>query len=522
MGRDINSTFSTGNELQVLGYGSSGNSFQIIGITGSSPSYTYSRIFQANLDNGNVGIGTSPANKLDVEGGAVIGATYSGTNTAPANGMLIEGNVGIGTINPAANLDNGGVTAGGALRTVFARMSEGNSTGSGTFLGIKAWETQNTSWGGKMFSIENTFYGNLNSSIEFYRGGSTTGGFMTFTTNDGTERLRIDPSGNVGIGTTSPSARLHTTGTVRFQNYTSGTLQVDANGNLSVGSGSNVFNAGTGLSWSGNTLNSLWTANGNNIYNNNSGNVGIGTTSPAAKLEVAGGVRVGNGFNISIPNTCGGNWITSADMAIWTSDHTGGCGDEAYIAHYVRGTTGEATTLEIGNKNDADDHIALMPSGNVGIGTNNPDDKLDVVGNAQVSGYLKVGNPSAPSSVESNTPVALYSWNNQSGIYGLLSGSGCGSANWDFLIEGLSSYYRYDNNGSRAFKPLMTPWVWVPTTSSGVMIELNFYNSLEWEYDGVFVEYTTDGSTWTLVDSWQFGTYNHTNIDGSNSYAALI
>ena len=54
---------------------------------------------------GNVGIGTaSPKNSLDVEGAAVIGASYSGTNAAPANGLLVEGNVGIGTANPASKL----------------------------------------------------------------------------------------------------------------------------------------------------------------------------------------------------------------------------------------------------------------------------------------------------------------------------------------------------------------------------------------------------------------------------------
>lgn len=63
-------------------------------------------LIQGDFLTGYLGIGTTtPKNKLDVEGGAVIGATYSGTNTAPTNGLLVEGDVGIGTTTPSEKLD---------------------------------------------------------------------------------------------------------------------------------------------------------------------------------------------------------------------------------------------------------------------------------------------------------------------------------------------------------------------------------------------------------------------------------
>jgi hypothetical protein len=48
--------------------------------------------------------------------------------------------------------------------------------------------------------------------------------------------------GNVGIGTTTPTAQLHTTGTVRFSNFGAGTLTTDASGNLSVSSDERLKN----------------------------------------------------------------------------------------------------------------------------------------------------------------------------------------------------------------------------------------------------------------------------------------
>lgn len=77
-----------------------------------------------NKENGRVGIGTtSPKNKLDVEGGQVIGETYSGTNIAPTNGLLVEGNVGINTITPTEKLEvNGNILATGTVTSTNFTM----------------------------------------------------------------------------------------------------------------------------------------------------------------------------------------------------------------------------------------------------------------------------------------------------------------------------------------------------------------------------------------------------------------
>lgn len=50
------------------------------------------------------------------------------------------------------------------------------------------------------------------------------------------ERMRIENDGNVGINTSAPTAKLHVAGTIRFSSLGAGTVQSDANGNLSVSS----------------------------------------------------------------------------------------------------------------------------------------------------------------------------------------------------------------------------------------------------------------------------------------------
>lgn len=125
------------------------------------------------------------------------------TNGAECIRVNSSGNVGFGTANPTAklyvnNLDN-------SVGTVLATNAEGPGE-----LRVHSYATQPTYV--SSFGIVHAFYNDEgNGFIKFWRGGTTNGGFLTLGTS-GTERLRVDSSGNVGIGTSQPSTTLHVAG----------------------------------------------------------------------------------------------------------------------------------------------------------------------------------------------------------------------------------------------------------------------------------------------------------------------
>lgn len=94
--------------------------------------------------------------------------------------------------------------------------------------------------------------------------------------------------GLVGIGTTTPTANLHLDGTLRLNNLGGSTP--------AIGSVLTSIDAQGNAEWQPPIITTTyWSPNGTDIYNNNSGNVGIGTTSPEQKLDVIGYTRIGSG-----------------------------------------------------------------------------------------------------------------------------------------------------------------------------------------------------------------------------------
>lgn len=150
---------------------------------------------------GNVGIGTTSPNRLltvqttssgsylalnsssnnTTIGSDVIGAFIVYDDTASAYRIVVKpttGNVGIGTTGPSAKLQVNGT--------------------NGTTQSIIGYGTQNL------------YVGVSGTNVDLKSSGSSSGSF-TFSTGN-TERLRITSGGNVGIGTTNPSKKLHVDG----------------------------------------------------------------------------------------------------------------------------------------------------------------------------------------------------------------------------------------------------------------------------------------------------------------------
>jgi hypothetical protein len=198
--------------------------------------------------------------------GGASGYHYWATNGTERMRITNTGNVGIGT---------------SSITPYFGTTARIYNAGNGGTLQVAGSSVTGGFWASEVLGL---------TSVE-----ATTNHPLMFGTN-ATERMRIDTSGNVGIGTSAPNAKLNVSG---------GNITISASGTYSepaVNAGVLAYDGVNGeftisaRSNGGSTYTRFMTSNGGTgaerMRITASGNVGIGTTTPGALLDVNGNATV--------------------------------------------------------------------------------------------------------------------------------------------------------------------------------------------------------------------------------------
>jgi len=293
-----------------------------------------------------------------------------------------SGRLGIGTASPSSILDIQGNSA--------LTIRIGNTGGVNGYQ-LKSNVSSSADFG---FFIEDY------SGIDLYKAQAGASGSHHFYIN-GSEKMRIDSSGNVGIGTSSPAteldiakdidAKLRITSTrngafVDDDNF--GSLEFYGKDTSGLGEGiraairakaQGTFGVDTNLTFS--TSNGSTGLDQERMRITDGGLVGIGTTSPTSTLEIAKNDQT-NGATLSITNSFNGSGWTAGDTVGTINFRT----DDTSTTEPIRGQikvfddlSGSTTypaynamTFSTANATVLNERMRIDSSGNVGIGTSSP------------------------------------------------------------------------------------------------------------------------------------------------------
>ena len=319
----------------------------------------------------NIGISTINAGNLNAV------AFYSLPNqiSGSSNIYNVGSNLGIGTTSPGQSLDVNGTTRTtnfsiGTVNYPTSSTVDNVLMGDGTNIVLTAVPGTPAQAGLTYNTISHSF-----STSTFGTVNSGTAGLVAyykFTGQSVSSNADIAFNGsNVGIGSLAPGQALDVDGTVRAIGLTM------SGSSPSTGLVLTSLDTSGDATWSSVGGVSGWTiTNTNDVYETHGGNVGIGTINPVYALDVVGG-------SISLPNNNGGQSYV-LNLARNDTAH----------AIYSTGTGGNNTYFEEynGNFHFYDTHTSVdhmtITNNNVGVGSTNPGQALDVQGTVRALGAV--------------------------------------------------------------------------------------------------------------------------------------
>ncbi len=323
-------------------------------------------------------------------------STLSITNNTfrlyPNKNAYFDGNVGIGNTSPSSKLSIN-VTSGGQLGTstpngiVINDTSAGSSWDTVNPFAVLDFSTFDTSSGagagarGRIGLVMTNLTGSR-SRLGFFTESGTAGTFAERMTILGNE---TGAAGNVGIGTTTPAARLHVEGLTQQLR-----IGYDASDYLST----TVSSDGTvGFTAVGTAPK----------FNFMGGNVGIGTTTPTGTLHIfsasAGTYTPNAAADDLIIENNGSGGITLVTPDASTSNINFGSPSRQAGGQISWNQSSALFTIGANNaggqvrilSNNAVEAMRITSEGNVGIGTSTPVTRLDLGGNLATNSQFKAG-----------------------------------------------------------------------------------------------------------------------------------
>jgi hypothetical protein len=192
--------------------------------------------------------------------------------------------------------------------------------------------------------------------------------------------ITVNSSNNVGIGTTSPTQKLDVRGIITSYTAVDNFSRMDNGSFQATGNHGGTFMLDLDNNGSADLVN-IKKSGTSRFYIKNAGNVGIGTTSPASKLQI----NVGTNQNVAINSTGGIARISAYDDAVANS-----------VPLIINGSD-----LRLHN-NSAE--AVRITGGNVGINQTAPTYTLEVAGDIRTT-TLRVDNPGSGPGPTPGTPA---------------------------------------------------------------------------------------------------------------------